>query len=250
MRKVYIQKQGNRIFSESCYSAALGFAHKGYHVVECEADANLYVALCNEPESMFVGGIKTMQKAFRAIAITPPQIDNPHIHLPQYLGREVFEATWHDVELMVDANQVPFFIKPLDEQKLFTGYVINKLEDLSVAKYNVKSDTKILISECVDFISEYRCFVLNKEMVGCKNYKGDFKIFPDFKVMENAIKDYKEQPIAYSIDFGVTSDGRTLLIEMNDAYGLGSYGLDKNIYCRLLEARWDEIIKNSINVGH
>jgi hypothetical protein len=247
MRKVYIQKQGNRIFSESCYSAALGFAHKGYHVVECEADPNLFVALCNEPESMFVGGIKTMQKAFRAIAVTPPQIDNPHIHLPEYLGREVLEATWYDVEQMVEANQLPIFVKPLDEQKLFTGYVVNNKSDLAYAKYDVKHDTKILISETVNFISEYRCFVLNGEMVGCKNYKGDFRVTPNFSIMESAIKDYKEQPVAYSIDFGVTDEGATLLIEMNDAYGLGSYGLDKNIYCRLLEARWDEIIKNSID---
>jgi len=98
------------------------------------------------------------------------------------------------------------------------------------------------MSECVNFISEYRCFVLNKEMVGCKNYKGDFKIFPNASIMENAINDYINQPVAYSIDFGVTDKGETLLIEMNDAFGLGSYGLDKLIYCKILEARWDEIL--------
>ena len=49
--------------------------------------------------------------------------------------------------------------------------------------------------------------------------------------------------MAYSIDFGVTSDGRTLLIEMNDGFGLSAYGLNKIAYCKMLEARWDEISK-------
>ena len=242
MRKVYIHTEGGRIFSVNCFSAALGFAELGYHVVQSEADSRLKIALCEEPESMFVGGIRAMQGAFKALAIAQPQIDNPHIHLPQYMGREVHEVTWNDVEQYSKLEGFPFFIKPLEEQKLFTGLVIKSEYDLSLIRFNVKPETKILMSECVNFISEYRCFVLNKEMVGCKNYKGDFKIFPDISIMENAIKDYNNQPIAYSIDFGVTDKGETLLIEMNDAFGLGSYGLDKLIYCKMLEARWDEIL--------
>jgi hypothetical protein len=31
---------------------------------------------------------------------------------------------------------------------------------------------------------------------------------------------------------------------MNDGFGLSAYGLNKIIYCKILEARWDEILKN------
>lgn len=246
MRKVYIHKVGNRIFSESCYAAALGCSQLGYHVIEHELNQELCDKLKSEPDSVFIGGIKAVKAVFNSLGIKCPEIDNPHIHLPDYLGREVLEVNWHDIELMADANQFPFFIKPGDEYKLFTGYVVKSSNDLLSTKSIVQPETKILMSECVNFVSEYRCFVLNKEMVGCKNYKGDFKIFPNVSIMENAIKDYANQPIAYSIDFGVTDKRETLLIEMNDAFGLGSYGLDKIIYCKILEARWDEIIMSSI----
>lgn len=43
------------------------------------------------------------------------------------------------------------------------------------------------------------------------------------------------------LDFGVTSDGRTLLIEMNDGYSLGAYGLEPELYAKLLTARWAEL---------
>jgi hypothetical protein len=245
MRKVYIQKVGNRLFSENCFSAAMGFAQMGYQVIEAEVGPQLFTVLCEEPESMFVGGINGVKNVFRAIAVEPPQIDNPHIYLPQYLGREVVETTWTEVEQMAAAENFPFFIKPLDEQKLFTGYVVKCAPDLIQAKLRVKGDTKILMSECVEFISEWRCFVLEGKLVGCKNYTGDFRMLPNFEIIDQAIVDYKNQPIAYSIDFGITSEGKTLLIEMNDAYGLSSYGLNKMIYCKILEKRWDQIIKNN-----
>lgn len=245
MRKVYIQRENgsSRIFSENCFSAALGFSQMGHHVIEAHACPQLYIDLCDDEHAMFVGGINAVKSAFRAIAIEAPEIDNPHIHLPQYLGREVVETTMSEVEQMADNGDFPFFIKPLDEQKLFTGYVIKCKPDLLQAKLRAKPETKILMSECVEFISEYRCFVHNKKLVGCKNYTGSFRVLPDFDIIENAIKDYQAQPIAYSIDFGITSDGRTLLIEMNDAFGLSSYGLNKITYCKMLEDRWDEIVK-------
>ena len=36
-------------------------------------------------------------------------------------------------------------------------------------------------------------------------------------------------------------DGRTLLVEINDGYSLGSGGLVANLYAELLRARWEEI---------
>lgn len=39
----------------------------------------------------------------------------------------------------------------------------------------------------------------------------------------------------------VTDDGRTLLIEVNDGYALGCYGLFYIDYAKLLSARWAEL---------
>lgn len=241
MKTVYVQKQGNRIASENGFVAALGFAQMGYNISEADDNA-AFNGLLNDKNSMAVGGINYMRGIFKGLGVVQPKVDNPHIHLPQYLGRDVCEVTWSDIEQI---TKFPFFIKPLDDHKLFTGYVVKTPQELLHAKLRITlPDTKFVLSECVEFISEYRCFVLNGQLVGSKNYAGDFRVFPDFDIIENAIKDYHAQPAGYSIDFGVTSDGRTLLIEMNDGFGLSAYGLNKIIYCKILETRWNEIIKN------
>lgn len=43
------------------------------------------------------------------------------------------------------------------------------------------------------------------------------------------------------MDFGLTDDGRTLMIEVNDGYALGCYGLLYVNYAKLLSARWAEL---------
>lgn len=48
-------------------------------------------------------------------------------------------------------------------------------------------------------------------------------------------------PDAYGIDFGVTKDGRTLLIEVNDAWALGCYGLESHLYAKFLLTRWAQL---------
>ena len=40
----------------------------------------------------------------------------------------------------------------------------------------------------------------------------------------------------------MTGDGRTLLVEINDGYSRGCYGLPPNLYAQLLSARWAELV--------
>lgn len=59
--------------------------------------------------------------------------------------------------------------------------------------------------------------------------------------MEKAVADYTTAPNGYGIDFGLTSDGKTLLLEVNEGYSLGTYGLLPIKYAKLLSARWAEL---------
>jgi hypothetical protein len=83
-------------------------------------------------------------------------------------------------------------------------------------------------------------------MVGCKNYTGDFTIFPDFHIINNAITEYERTvdviPISYSLDFAITDGGETQLIEINDGFALGSYGLNSIYYCKFIRDRWNQLI--------
>lgn len=62
----------------------------------------------------------------------------------------------------------------------------------------------------------------------------------------NMIEDFKKwegRPNACSMDICYTKDGRTLLVEMNDAYALGCYGLEKVMYARFISARWSQLLQ-------
>ena len=48
--------------------------------------------------------------------------------------------------------------------------------------------------------------------------------------------------MACSMDICVTKDGRTLLVEFNDAYSLGAYGLPDIYYAKLISARWSQLL--------
>ena len=73
------------------------------------------------------------------------------------------------------------------------------------------------------------------------SHRGDRDAECDRSVIDAAVEVFSTKPAACALDFGVTKDGRTLLIEMNDGYSLGTYGLDPVLYARLLTARWAEL---------
>ncbi len=101
-------------------------------------------------------------------------------------------------------------------------------------------------SEVVKFVSEYRCFAhRDLGILGCKHYAGDWRETIDFDVPDACRKAYVGSPVAYSIDLGLTDDGRTLLVECNDALSLGCYGLDSSAFARMIADRWNEIFQIS-----
>lgn len=133
----------------------------------------------------------------------------------------------------------PVFIKSVD-QKVLTGKVVSCTKDLVGLGFQ-DNDIDIYRSPVVDFKSEYRVFVRYGQILDMKHYWGDPLMFPDSKVIQRAIKDYTSAPDAYGIDFGVTKDGRTLLIEVNDAWALGCYGLESHLYAKFLLTRWTQL---------
>lgn len=56
-----------------------------------------------------------------------------------------------------------------------------------------------------------------------------------------AIAAHVDAPAGYALDVEVCEDGRTLLVEVNDGYAVGSYGLVPTIYAALIDARWAQL---------
>ncbi len=69
-------------------------------------------------------------------------------------------------------------------------------------------------------------------------YRSDWRLNFNPTIIEQCLAGYTLVPTNYAIDFGVTDKLQTILIEVNDGYVLGSYGLFYFDYAKLLLARW------------
>jgi hypothetical protein len=185
---------------------------------------------------IIVGGIGIIRKRLKAFDIDPITVDYPE-ELKEFLGRTIQESTLSNIAN--NPETWPIFIKS-KEQKRITGKVIRNASDLVGLGYQ-EENPEIYISEVMDFVSEYRVFVRYGEVLDCKHYWGDPMVFPDAAIIKAAISKYQSAPDAYGIDFAVTKEGKTVLIEVNDAWALGCYGLEMHLYAKFLITRWAQI---------
>lgn len=237
MRTVYLEKNEatNEFVTVNNYYSWTGFTILGYHT-ESFLFKNLdFLSL--DKETIVHGYIRSVEKAFSIIGCPIPEEISIPDELVDFAGRKIWKTTLGEIR----KDEPLCFIKPLKGHKTFDGHVRDGKMCNLIQTSLCANSTEVLASEIVHFTTEYRGFVLNKELIGWKHYKGDFAKMPDVNVVRDAIKEYKTSPVAYSIDFGLDDQGRSLLIEVNDAYSLGCYGLSPVLYAQMIEARWDEI---------
>ena len=135
------------------------------------------------------------------------------------------------------------FIKPVTGHKEFTGHVLAVFRDLirTASWAGEEPDTPIWICDVVEFVSEWRYFVHHREVVGVGHYHGDPLRAPDPAVVRAAVAAY-EGPVAHVIDLGVLADGQTALVEVNDGFSFGCYGLHPHAHAAMLASRWHELV--------
>jgi len=236
----YIQKQDGEFINSSAFQAWEGFKLLGIHTefFQRKQIKNGHMPIPLTKSTLVTGHIGSVKEALKEIGVVVPIISDYPVELETFFGRKIWTSTLGDIR----KNEPKVFIKPKNEQKLFTGHVrTGAIKDLTQTAL-CPDDTEIYVSEPVKFVSEYRVFVNQGLMVGCQHYVGDFTVYPNFEVISNAIDAFRTSPIAYSADFGVTDDGTTLLVEINDAWALGSYGLPSILYAQLIINRWEEIV--------
>ena len=230
----YIQAKGNMPGNINFYTAYMGFKEMGLECVLFHDIDELNASSC---EDVVVGGLGAVRSALFRHGVDVAEYDYPP-ELQPYMGRKTWMSTMDEVAANQQSWQL--FVKPI-EDKRFTGKVVSRIGDLvglGTSGYN----PPVTCSEVVDFVAEWRCFVRYGTILDVRPYKGDWRISFNPGVIESAIKDFITAPAGYAADFGVTKDGRTLLVEINDGYSLGSYGLQQNLYAQLLSARWAELL--------
>ena len=100
-----------------------------------------------------------------------------------------------------------------------------------------------------DIISEWRGFIYRGDLVGLHNYFGDFTCYPDIKIIQECIKAWTEmnKNKAYTLDFGISEEHGTFVLEAHRFYSCGLYGFsDYQILPWMFIRTWNGITKNTI----
>lgn len=77
--------------------------------------------------------------------------------------------------------------------------------------------------------SEWRCFVLDGELLGIRCYSGDEWVLPDYSYIQEIIKNYEKR--SYTLDVMVSTYSKhklrqTDIIEIHDFFSCGLYGFE------------------------
>lgn len=240
IRKAYLQTYKGEFATEATYVAFMGCEKLG---IPYETfDYNEIHDLEPKKDTIVFGGIAPIRHALKIIGASVPE----PLDIPQELIFATNRNIKYDTLRNVRNNGVfPLFVKPRIP-KLFTGFVMKSNDELDYIE-NLTMDgdeIELMTSSVVNFVSEYRVFVSNKKIIDCRKYKGNWRVLPNFEEVEYVIGNYDSQPISYAIDFGATEAGETQLIEVNDGYSIGTYGLDCVEYVKMCILRWNEILNN------
>lgn len=235
----------------------LWFQERGYNVIPFTRK-DLVEGVCDsyleDRENIIVfGSVGVVKEALRRMgAPEPPNLDFPP-SLKQYLGRLIRIGTLGEVRRAESQTPgaLPVHIKPAYKHKLFTGTLVSKYADLISTAW-LGDDEPIIIQQPIRLVSEWRATVLRNEIINVSHYKGIPWLFPCHHIMQMALKEFVDQPIGFGMDWGVTYDGKTVLIEVNDGFALGNYGVRGWQYTAMIECRWRELLglkDNGVGLG-
>lgn len=235
----YVQRKDRDWLNETSFTLVSGLRLFGIEVQGFEPEdlSNLEIT----PATLVHGGIGTVRRALAGLGVPEPDVfcGLPPAELLPFYGRRVWASTMRYVRTRLDTDD-HLFVKPLRQQKAFTGHLTSgRVCDL-IKTVGFPDDFEVLCSDPADFVTEYRCFILQGEILGFRHYAGDPLRFIDASVVYRALTAW-QGPAAYALDFGLTADGRTLLVEGNDAFALGCYGLPSMLYARLVMGRWEQL---------
>lgn len=240
----FIQIRDQQWVNINCATAFYGFELRGYEIVPFTREEVHSIPVT--ADTVVVGEIATTKHALREAGYEPPETVGVPERLLPLLKRATWTSTLGEVQQLFNGGEEeslhrPLFIKPRDTLKTFTGHVISNMGDLLTTAY-LPAEMPVIVQEAVDFVSEWRCFVQEGRIIHMARYHGAPLMFPDISVAMEAMDLWgADAPIAYSVDIGVIHDQGTALVELNDGFSLGCYGMDGLTYSHFVEARWKEM---------
>ena len=148
-RYAFIHSFRGKPWNDECRVAYNGFKKLGF---ECVLFTTNEEIAFRKRQDIVVGGMLIMSAVLDEYGIKTENYNYPD-ELNYLLGRRIWTTELKNLH----NEKMPFFAKPVEE-KIAQGMVINSDKDLSEYD-NLNSETEMLCSEVVDFISEWRCFI-------------------------------------------------------------------------------------------
>lgn len=187
---------------------------------------------------LLVDGVQQVRRALYYAGRSPlPWNDYPP-ELEAFYGRKLERLTW--AELNQRAGD--FFVKKSGKGAFLPGVMRFPWKPSGLeSDYNalhVDDETVLLVSEPVEFVAEWRAFCVDGQILDVRQYDGRWHDQPDRVRIAAASHCFRPRVRGYSIDFGLTSSGETLVVETNAGHSLGAYGLRPDLYARLIAAAW------------
>lgn len=239
--RVFLRRDSdNEYMSVNFAVAAAGFDQLGWELIGHQQIGAILSDLRRD-DIVVDFGDETRQ-ALRALGCAAPELPTYPDPLRPFLGRQIWTSTIDTIAARPELW--PVFVKPRDESKKFTGVLVRGPRDL-IGCGDPRSDTPVWCSDPVRFRREWRCFVRYGQILDVRPYKGDWRAAYDERVIEAAVAAWDGQPRGWALDVGVDAQGRTLVVEVNDGFALGAYGLTPLDYARLLSARWSELTETA-----
>ena len=233
---IYIQKKDNEDIPHhfDCACAMYGAIDLGlyYTLVYFEDVKNgEFDSLIKN--NLFVGSVEFMTEVFNRVDIEQPRL--PINNLRPY----------EEMKLRDFKYQYPVFIKP-KSIKAFTGFVV---DDYSKSMLNtLDKELDIIIQQVINLDSEWRFYVFRNKIVDIRHYSGRMDInligaVNNFNKLDDST--FKNFPETFVMDIGFYNDSDSYtIIEFNDMWAIGNYGVPNDLYVRMLKDRYFDIIKN------
>jgi len=244
MKEAFLEKINGEWLDDFVYIAKQPLIDMGYKIVPYDGDDLEHTLVMRNPDpntDVCIGSVQGTVRFFEACGVEVPKYLGYPDQLKKYLGRKIETTTFGNL-----GDDFPYFVKPADDVKMFTGDVVSNPKHLEYLRDfdKCQPETPVMKSEVMEFLSEYRVFVSHGKIYDVKHYKGTWKEHISSNIVEMMVRDYTDCPSAYTLDVGLDSSGLTRLVEVNDMWAIGSYGMDGRDYALLCVRRMLEIMRN------
>ena len=234
---IYIQSNTERTLAHhfDCSCALYGAIDNGmnYRLTSFEeVTSGRFDAIIKN--KLFIGSTEFMREVFKRIGLND-------VKLPVNSNRDCEVIALEEAHKRVlDGDKL--FIKPI-EIKLFTGLILDGMQYSCLS--NLPKETMVMAYKPFDskIISEWRLYVHNDKIIDARNYCGEFIVSPNYEYAMMVISNNRGKfPCAYTLDIAVLENNENVVVEFNDMWAIGNYGIPNDIYLKALKDRYFQIV--------